>query len=449
MDRPALPAAFAASVRRSPALAANALLGQRGERCQGPRTGSRAASADSSLRFQRTIAAAEPLRRRACRPRPLVELRIAGVELEVVGRLRYFENRAWRSFSTSARRVGQEVVAGLAGLLELAARVACGLGRRRVAGLFEPGQLVGLDRAGEDAVERVVVLGGDRVELVVVAAGAGDRQAEQAAADDVDPVVDDVVLVVQEPPADASGTPCAASGPGSSPRSSWSAASCSTQEPVEGQVVVERPDDVVAVGVGEGILPLLRGRRSPWCRRSGRRRASAGPSARRSGARPAGGRPAGRRRRATWSASNASTSSAVGGRPSRSNVARRIRVRRSAGGEGVSPSSSSLARTNASTGDADPARILDGGRRTWLDRRERPVGLDPAPRSRPRRCPTAEPRATAPPSRPTAEARRPTAPGSLAFGRHLQFVVRVRDGLDQQALVGLARHDGRAGRPRP
>ena len=33
--------------------------------------------------------------------------------------------------------------------------------------------------AGEDAVERVVVVGRDRVELVVVAAGAGDGQAHQ------------------------------------------------------------------------------------------------------------------------------------------------------------------------------------------------------------------------------------------------------------------------------
>ena len=44
-------------------------------------------------------------------------------------------------------------------------------------------------RAREDAGERVVVLRRDRVELVVVAAGAGDRQAEEAARQRVDAVV--------------------------------------------------------------------------------------------------------------------------------------------------------------------------------------------------------------------------------------------------------------------
>ena len=43
----------------------------------------------------------------------------------------------------------------------------------------QPGEVFGLHRAGEDAVERVVVLGRDRVELVVVAAGASHGQAEE------------------------------------------------------------------------------------------------------------------------------------------------------------------------------------------------------------------------------------------------------------------------------
>ena len=93
------------------------------------------------------------------------------------------------------------VVAAFSRSASLALEVASALsprGRRRAIS----GQLGGLDRAGEDAVERVIVLGRDRVELVVVAAGAGDGQAEQAAGDDVDPVVDDLVLVVEEPPAD-------------------------------------------------------------------------------------------------------------------------------------------------------------------------------------------------------------------------------------------------------
>ena len=57
-------------------------------------------------------------------------------------------------------------------------------------------------RAEEDAVERVVVGGWDRVELVVVAAGAGEREAHHASRHRVEPVVDDVVDVVDEAPAD-------------------------------------------------------------------------------------------------------------------------------------------------------------------------------------------------------------------------------------------------------
>ena len=100
-------------------------------------------------------------------------------------------------------------------------------GRRR-AGPFQHGQVVRLDRAGEDAVERVIVVGRDRVELVVVAAGAGDRQAEQAAADDVDPVVDDLVLVVEEPAADGQEPQRRQRAGARRPGSSWSAAICST-----------------------------------------------------------------------------------------------------------------------------------------------------------------------------------------------------------------------------
>jgi hypothetical protein len=68
---------------------------------------------------------------------------------------------------------------------------------RRALDAADQGQLLRLGRGGEDAVERVIVLDRDRVELVVVAAGARDRQAQEGARDDVDPVVDDVVLVVE------------------------------------------------------------------------------------------------------------------------------------------------------------------------------------------------------------------------------------------------------------
>ena len=50
---------------------------------------------------------------------------------------------------------------------------------------------------GEDAVQSIVVGRGNRVVLVVVAAGARDRHAKHAASDDVDAVVDDVGLTVE------------------------------------------------------------------------------------------------------------------------------------------------------------------------------------------------------------------------------------------------------------
>ena len=54
-------------------------------------------------------------------------------------------------------------------------------------------RLVGrFDRAGEDAVQRVVVGGRNRIELVIVAARAGDRQPEERLRRDIDPIVDDV-----------------------------------------------------------------------------------------------------------------------------------------------------------------------------------------------------------------------------------------------------------------
>ena len=62
------------------------------------------------------------------------------------------------------------------------------------------------------------------------------------------------------------------------------------------------------------------------------------------------------------SASNASTSSAVGGMPQRSIVARRIRVRRLAGADGVIPDASSRARIWASIGDRTQPWFLTGGR---------------------------------------------------------------------------------------
>ena len=188
-------------------------------------------------------------------------------------------------------------------------------------------------------------------------------------------------------------------------------------EPVVRLVRVERPDDVVAIRARRRAgTSSCDSRRS---RRSGPGRASAGPSARRSAGRRAGGRPAARRRPAAWSATNASTSSGVGGRPVRSNVTRRIRVRRSASATGVSPFSSSRARTKrvdrgpASSRTRRPGQALRTSPRTAppstaaperLERPEDAIGpVSPAP--------GLDPRNRRPAPRPRALARRGPGPG--------------------------------------
>ena len=216
------------------------------------------------------------------------------------------------------RRFGEELVLAVEELPELAPlRRGLLLELARLAVRVRPVDQRQLERglaAGEDAVERIIVGRGDGVVLVVVAAGTGDGQAQEAAGDRVDPVVDLVVDVVVEHPCPASESPsrpAARADPWARPTS---AASCSWTNRSKRQVLVEGADDVIAVGVG---VRAERGRRRtsarrPWCRRSGRRRASAGPSARRNAARPAGDRRPARRRPGTGRFSKASISS--GGR---------------------------------------------------------------------------------------------------------------------------------------
>ena len=59
-----------------------------------------------------------------------------------------------------------------------------------------------IDAVLENAVQRVVVTGRDRVVLVVVTAGAGHGETEHAPGDHVDTVVDDVGSVAEKPPAE-------------------------------------------------------------------------------------------------------------------------------------------------------------------------------------------------------------------------------------------------------
>ena len=137
------------------------------------------------------------------------------------------------------------------------------------------------------------------------------------------------------------------------------------REPVERLVGVERADHVVAeqpdVDVVVAVIAGGVGEPDQVEPEDGHPFAD-------SGARPAAGRPAARRRRGGCRWTKASTSSGVGGKPIRSKLSRRIRVGRSASGDGSSPSALSRARRNRSI--ASPAPAVGHGRHRRPRRRD-------------------------------------------------------------------------------
>ena len=223
----------------------------------------------------------------------------------------------------------------------------------------------------EQGRDLVILLLRDRVELVIVAAGAVDRQAEERLPE----------RARRGPPARRTASPSASR---TSPRSvadlvpgpadeiargdqglevvrvQHVAGDLLPDELVVGQVAVERLDHPVAVAPGvvadvvvlealalaepDDVQPVPR------------------PSARRSGARRAGGRPASRRRRRRCRRRTARPPPGSGGRPIRSNESRRISVRRSASGAGCRSRASSCARTNRSMSLRGQPRIAHGRR---------------------------------------------------------------------------------------
>ena len=164
---------------------------------------------------------------------------------------------------------GQKVVAGFLAVVGEEGRHECvfrGLDGRGEFGAFaekfavggrglvewgEEGFFDGFFGGGEDAVERVVIARGDRIEFVIVAAGAGDGEAEEAARDDVDAVVDDVVLVAEEAAAEGEKAHGGEGGFVFAERE-LVGGELFDEKLVEGQIGVEGADDVVAVGVREG-----------------------------------------------------------------------------------------------------------------------------------------------------------------------------------------------------
>jgi hypothetical protein len=231
--------------------------------------------------------------------------------------------------------MGLELLAGVGEIgFEGVVRVALGGEIEDPGGLVAAVAVAVPDGVVEDRKEPVVILLGDRVELVVVALGARDGEAEKGGAVGVDTVehgldaellgVDATLLVdlgvAIEAGGDALGDRCVGEEV---------AGELFDRELIVGQVAIEGGDDPVA------IFPnLARGidRCSRWSRRSGRGRATVAPSVRRSAGRRAGARRGARRRRGASQPRNAETSAGVGGRPVRSRLIRRSKETRSASG---------------------------------------------------------------------------------------------------------------------
>ena len=216
-------------------------------------------------------------------------------------------------------------------------------------------------------------------------------------------------------------------------------------EPVERHVAVEArrsPNRDTCTPSGSCDPPR---RRSPWCRRSGPRRASSGPTARRSAARRAAGRPPARRRRRCR----------VGGErvellrrrrqagqivrqpaQQRPRIGRRRRrqprlPQACARQSGRSPLAASLRRRSPASGGSTRSRRLERpmiarGRRLVLG-----VGMRPAASSRGSTAPAAI----------HCSKSAITASGSLPVRRHLVRLVPQRR--KQQAVGRLARLDRR------
>ena len=124
--------------------------------------------------------------------------------------------------------------------------------RRRIGVDAEQGQLAGRCGTGKDAMQAIIVPRGNRVVFVIVTASATNRQRHRAACDDIDPVVDRVVHVLelpaqgQEPkPGQRSFVPA---------KVQLIRSHLLEQELIVGQVVVERADHVIPISEGIGTV---------------------------------------------------------------------------------------------------------------------------------------------------------------------------------------------------
>ena len=122
--------------------------------------------------------------------------------------------------------------------------------------VFDQRQVIRPLRAREHAIETVIVAHRDRVVLVVVTAGAGNGQSQESARHGIDLIVDLIMRVVVEQPPEREEAECR-QAPG---RDCWVhevRGQLVVNKLVEGQVLIEGADDVVAVGVCVGTQRIL------------------------------------------------------------------------------------------------------------------------------------------------------------------------------------------------
>ena len=150
---------------------------------------------------------------------------------------------------------GDGLVVGVAIFLFEGGEFFLEVGELVEGGHGDDGFFWGFDAGGEDAVEGVIIFGGDGVEFVIVAACAGDRHGEEAFADGIDAIVDDIVGISE---AFADGE----EAEGGEARVVWGdvgefiGGELFDDELVVGFVVVEGFDDIVAVGPSVGVTVI-------------------------------------------------------------------------------------------------------------------------------------------------------------------------------------------------
>ncbi len=191
---------------------------------------------------------------------------------QILGRQREEEDRRFQRVGLGQRGSHQVIASALAGCFQQHRVLAVeqlpqlgAFGRRLLLELGASGHGFGppgerqLQRgfaAGENTIKRIIVGRGDRVVLVIVAAGAGHRQTQEAAGHGVDPVIDLVVNVAVKHPAEGQ-KPHGRQPPGLVLWGHDVGGELLVDEPIKRRIIVERSNHVVAIRVGKRANPII------------------------------------------------------------------------------------------------------------------------------------------------------------------------------------------------